>query len=60
MPVLISAAAIQLTFGLKKYLLPNFKFIHIYPKEFLRVQPTICYWKVMYPAMPSTLAGNIF
>lgn len=31
MPVLNSAAAIQLTVGLKKYLLPNFKFIHMYP-----------------------------
>jgi len=43
MPVLISAAAIQLTFGLKKYLLPNFEFIHIYPEEFMRVQDTICF-----------------
>ncbi len=42
MPVLISAAAIQLTFGLHKYLLPNFEFIHIYPKEFMRMQPGIC------------------
>lgn len=41
MPVLISAAAIQLTFGLKKYLLPNFRFIHVYPEEFLGVHPTI-------------------
>ncbi len=43
MPVLISAAAIQLTFGLKKYLLPYFKFIHIYPQEFLRVHPILCF-----------------
>jgi Mlc titration factor MtfA (ptsG expression regulator) len=43
MPVLISAAAIQLTFGLQKYLLPNFEFIHVYPKEFIRIQDTICY-----------------
>ncbi|MEO6540393.1 MAG: zinc-dependent peptidase, partial [Ferruginibacter sp.] len=43
MPVLISAAAIQLTFGLKKYLLPHFKFIHIHPQEFLRVQPILCF-----------------
>jgi MtfA peptidase len=41
MPVLISAAAVQLTFGLKKYLLPNFTFIHVYPQEFLGVHPTI-------------------
>lgn len=43
MPVLISAAAIQLTFGLDKYLLPNFGFIHVYPEEFMRVQETICF-----------------
>lgn len=42
MPVLISAAAIQLTFGLKKYLLPHFEFIHVYPEEFMRVHPVIC------------------
>ena len=41
MPILISAAAVQLTFGLKKYLLPNFTFIHVYPEEFLGVHPTI-------------------
>ena len=41
MPILISAAAVQLTFGLKKYLLPNFRFIHVYPEEFLGVHPTI-------------------
>jgi len=43
MPVLISAAAIQLTFGLNKYLLPNFEFIHVYPQEFMRVRPDICF-----------------
>jgi Mlc titration factor MtfA (ptsG expression regulator) len=43
MPVLISAAAIQLTFGLKKYLLTNFEFIHIFPQEFMRVQPVLCF-----------------
>ncbi len=43
MPILISAAAIQLTFGLEKYLLPNFEFIHVYPQEFMRVQDTICF-----------------
>lgn len=43
MPVLISAAAIQLSFGLKKYLLPHFKFIHIHPQEFLRVKPILCF-----------------
>jgi Mlc titration factor MtfA (ptsG expression regulator) len=43
MPVLISAAAIQLTFGLKKYLLPHFEFIHVHPQEFLRVRPILCF-----------------
>jgi MtfA peptidase len=43
MPVLISAAAIQLTFGLKKYLLTNFEFIHVFPQEFMRVQPVLCF-----------------
>lgn len=41
MPILISAAAIQLTFGLKKYLLPYFKYIHVYPEEFLGMHPSI-------------------
>lgn len=41
MSVLISAAAIQLTFGLDKYLLPNFKYIHVYPEEFLGTHPSI-------------------
>jgi MtfA peptidase len=43
MPVLISSCAIQLTFGLDKYLLPFFKNIHIYPAEFLGIYPTIRY-----------------
>ena len=42
MPVLISAAAIQLTFGLKRYLLPYFQYIHVYPQEFMRTQPVLC------------------
>jgi len=41
MPMLISAAAIQLSFGLDKYLLPNFSCINIYPEEFVEVTPTI-------------------
>jgi hypothetical protein len=41
MPILISAAAIQLTLGLRRYLLPNFRFIHVYPEEFLAISPTI-------------------
>ena len=43
MPVLISAAAIQLTFGLKKFLLPNFDYIHVYPQEFMRIGESICF-----------------
>ena len=34
MPVLTSAAAIQLTFGLDDFLLPWFRYIQIYPEEF--------------------------
>ena len=41
MPILVSAAAIQLTFGLKKYLLTHFENIHIYPEEFMRVTHSI-------------------
>ena len=41
MPVLISASAIQLSFGLDNYLLPDFPFIHIYPDAFVRVDQTI-------------------
>lgn len=48
MPILLSASAIQLSFGLKEYLLPFFKFIHIFPAEFVGIQPTI-----------RVLAGNV-
>ncbi len=41
MPVLLSAAAIQLSFGLENYLLQDFPVINIYPEEFLFVHPTI-------------------
>ncbi|MES2882750.1 MAG: zinc-dependent peptidase [Bacteroidota bacterium] len=34
MPVLTSAAAVQLTFGLKEYLLPFYQYIRIYPEEY--------------------------
>lgn len=43
MPILVSATAIQLSFGLDKYLLPGFPFIHIYPEEFLGIHPNIRY-----------------
>ena len=39
MPVLISAAAIQLTFGLQDYLLSWFKYICIHPEEYLVAEP---------------------
>lgn len=49
MPILISASAIQLTFGFKKYLLPYFKNIHVYPEEFFRANDLgVCF-----------LAGNV-
>jgi len=41
MPILISATAIQLSFNMEKYLLPNFEYIHVYPQEFIRLQPSI-------------------
>jgi len=41
MPVLISAAAIQVSFGLEKYLLPDFPNIHIFPEEFIGIEPSI-------------------
>jgi len=34
MPVLVSAAAVQLTFGLNDYLLHFYKYIRIYPREY--------------------------
>jgi MtfA peptidase len=43
MPVLVAAAAIQLSFGLNKYLLPSFPVINIYPMEFLRTEPSITF-----------------
>ncbi len=43
MPVLISASAIQLTYGLSKYLLPHFQFIHVFPQEFVRVDHSISF-----------------
>jgi Mlc titration factor MtfA (ptsG expression regulator) len=41
MPILISAAAIQLTFGLDEYLLEDFPQINIHPKEFIGVEPFV-------------------
>lgn len=39
MPVLTSAAAIQLGFGLPEYLLPWFQHIVVHPKEYIAVNP---------------------
>ncbi len=41
MPILITATAIQLSFGLQEYLLPYYKNIHIFPQEFLGMHPTM-------------------
>ena len=41
MPILFSAAAIQLSFGLDKYLLRSFSHIHIFPEEFIGLHPTL-------------------
>jgi Mlc titration factor MtfA (ptsG expression regulator) len=43
MPILVSAASIQLSFGMDNYLLPHFRYIHIYPEEFLRLHPQLCF-----------------
>lgn len=48
MPILICATAIKLSFGLTSYLLPYFKFIHIFPVEFVGVNPFL-----------RVLAGNV-
>ncbi len=41
MPVLISATAIQVSLGLDEYMLPHYKYINIFPKEFLGVVPHV-------------------
>lgn len=41
MPVLISASAIQLGFGLDHYMLASFTDIHIFPDAFLGLEPNI-------------------
>lgn len=42
-PILVSASFIQLSFGLQKYLLETFSHIHVYPAEFLRTHPVLCF-----------------
>ena len=39
MPILVSASAVQLTFGLQKFLLTHFSVIQIYPQEFIALEP---------------------
>ncbi len=34
MPILISATAVQLTFGIEKYLLPHYQFIRVFQEEY--------------------------
>ncbi|MFN0081116.1 MAG: zinc-dependent peptidase [Ferruginibacter sp.] len=41
MPILISATAIQMSLGLEEYMLPHYKNIHIFPQEFLGIEPSI-------------------
>ena len=41
MPILISASAIQISFGLEEYLLSHFSHIHIFPEEFVGTYPTL-------------------
>ncbi len=48
MPILLSATAIQLSFGLEEFMLQDYKNIHIFPEEFLGTYPTIRF-----------LAGNV-
>lgn len=43
MPILVAASAIQLSFGLDKYLFTHYRYIHIYPEEFLRTRPVLCF-----------------
>jgi Mlc titration factor MtfA (ptsG expression regulator) len=39
MPILLSASAVQITFGLEKFLLPHYAIIRIYPQEFVAMEP---------------------
>lgn len=39
MPILISASAVQITFGLKKFMLSHFNIIQIFPQEFIGLEP---------------------
>jgi len=41
MPVLVSASAIQFSFGFDDFLLPQFRHIHIYPEAFIGTYPSL-------------------
>ncbi len=41
MPILLSATAIQISFGLEEYMLPFYQYIHIFPQEFIGLEPNI-------------------
>lgn len=63
MPVLISATAVQLTFGLDDYLLPHFQYIRIYPEEYfangtMRVLAGHVYGNTVTLAWNHFLKGN--
>jgi len=47
MPILLSSAAVQLTFGLQRFIMPHFSIIQIYPQEFVGMEP------------PRILIGNV-
>ncbi|HEX6915760.1 MAG TPA: zinc-dependent peptidase [Chitinophagaceae bacterium] len=64
MPVLLSATAVQLTFGLPRYLLPHFRYIRIYKEEYfaadhsLRVLAGHVYGNTITVAWNRFLAGQ--
>ncbi len=39
MPILISASAIQVSFGLENFMMPHYTTIQVYPKEYIGVNP---------------------
>lgn len=63
MPVMLSATAVQLTFGLHDYLLPYFQYIRVYPEEYfasdsLRVLAGHVYGNTITLAWNQFLKGN--
>lgn len=41
MPILVSASAVQFSFGLDDFLLPDFTHVHIFPEAFIGTYPTL-------------------